>query len=53
MAEWRGNQLPTPTELPEHWVMYFDSSLKLEGASAGVLLISPIGEQLKYVLQIF
>jgi ribonuclease HI len=33
--------------------MYFDSSLKLEGAGAGVLLISPKGEQLKYVLQIF
>jgi ribonuclease HI len=33
--------------------MYFDSSLKLEGAGAGVHLISPKGEQLKYVLQIF
>jgi ribonuclease HI len=33
--------------------MYFDGSLKLEGVGAGVLLISPIGEQLKYVLQIF
>jgi ribonuclease HI len=33
--------------------MYFSSSLNLEGASAGVLLISPTGEQLKYVLQIF
>jgi ribonuclease HI len=33
--------------------MYFDSSLKLEGAGAGVLLISPMGEQLMYVLQIF
>jgi ribonuclease HI len=53
MAEWRENQLPTPTERPEHWVMYFDSSLKLEGAGAGVLLISPQGEQLKYALQIF
>jgi hypothetical protein len=53
MAEWRENQLPTPTERPEHWVMYFDGSLKLEGAGAGVLLISPKGEQLKYVLQIF
>jgi hypothetical protein len=50
MAEWRENQLPTPTERPEHWVMYFDGSLKLEGVGAGVLLISPIGEQLKYVL---
>jgi ribonuclease HI len=53
MAEWRENQLPTPTERPEHWVMYFDGSLKLEGAGAGVLLISPKGEQLKYVLEIF
>jgi ribonuclease HI len=33
--------------------MYFDGSLQLEGAGAGVLLISPMGEQLKYVLQIF
>jgi ribonuclease HI len=33
--------------------MYFDDSLKLEGAGAGVLLISPTGEQLKYILQIF
>jgi ribonuclease HI len=33
--------------------MYFDGSLKLEGSGAGVLLISPTGEQLKYVLQIF
>jgi ribonuclease HI len=53
MAEWRENQLPTPTERPEHWVMYFDGSLNLEGAGAGVLLISPTGKQLKYVLQIF
>jgi ribonuclease HI len=53
MAEWRENQLSTPTERPKHWVMYFDGSLKLEGAGVGVLLISPKGEQLKYVLQIF
>jgi ribonuclease HI len=33
--------------------MYFDGSLKLEGAGAGVLLISPMGEQIMYVLQIF
>jgi hypothetical protein len=53
MAEWRENQLPTPTERPEHWVMYFDDSLNPEGPGAGVLLISPTGEQLMYVLQIF
>jgi ribonuclease HI len=33
--------------------MYFDDLLKLEGIGAGVLQISPTGEQLKYVLQIF
>jgi ribonuclease HI len=33
--------------------MYFDGSLKLEGAGAGVLLISPTGEQLKYIQRIF
>jgi ribonuclease HI len=33
--------------------MYFDGSLKLEGTCVGVLLISPKGEQVKYVLQIF
>jgi ribonuclease HI len=33
--------------------MYFLDSLKLRGASAGVLQISPTSEQLKYVLQIF
>jgi hypothetical protein len=53
MAKWRENQLPTPTERLKHWVMYFDGSFKLEGAGAGVLLISLKGEQLNYVLQIF
>jgi ribonuclease HI len=52
MAEWRENQVPTPVDKPEHWTMYFDGSLKLDGSGAGVLLISPQGEQLKYVLQI-
>jgi ribonuclease HI len=33
--------------------MYFNGSLKLEGAGAEVLLISPTGEQLKYIPQIF
>jgi ribonuclease HI len=52
MAEWRENQIPTPVDKPEHWTMYFDGSLKLDGNGAGVLFISPWGEHLKYVLQI-
>jgi hypothetical protein len=50
MAEWWKNQVAAPTNVPEHWVMYFDSSLKLGGDGAGVLFISPKGEQLKYIL---
>ena len=36
----------------DHWKMYFDGSLKLRGVASGVLFISPVGKQLKYVLQI-
>jgi ribonuclease HI len=32
--------------------MYFDGSLKLHGAGAGILFIAPGGEQLKYALQL-
>jgi hypothetical protein len=52
MLEWRENQVEAPANQPEHWVMYFDGSLKFGGGGAGVLLISPKGEQLKYVFQI-
>jgi ribonuclease HI len=51
MAEWRENQVAAPANMLEHWVMYFDGSLKLKGGGAGVLFISPKGEQLKYVFQ--
>jgi hypothetical protein len=35
--------MPPPKERPEHWIMYFVGALNLEGAGAGVLLISPQG----------
>jgi ribonuclease HI len=44
--------MPPPKERPEYWIMYSDGALNLEGAGAGMFLISPQGEQLKYVLQI-
>jgi ribonuclease HI len=39
-------------ETAEVWRMYFDGSLKLQGAGVGILFIAPGGEQLKYALQL-
>jgi hypothetical protein len=52
IAEWTKIQQPTLIVILDHWKTYFDDSLKLGGAGAGVLFISPDGKQLKYVLQI-
>jgi hypothetical protein len=52
IAEWIEIQQPTLDAILDHWKMYFDGSLKLDGAGAGVLFISLDGKQLKYVLQI-
>jgi hypothetical protein len=39
MAKWRENQILTPVDKPEHWTMYFDGSLKLDGGGAGVVFM--------------
>ena len=53
IAEWTEVQTPAITEKLEYWTIYFDGSLMIEGAGAGIVLISPTGEHLKYVLQIY
>jgi ribonuclease HI len=52
VAEWIEIQQPTPDVVLDHWKMYFDGSLKLDGAGAGIFFISPEEKQLKYILQI-
>ena len=47
VAEWTEQQVPPNLEKLEHWKIYFDGSLKLVGAGAGILFISPTGQQLK------
>jgi ribonuclease HI len=52
LSEWTEQQVPDNPEATEVWRMYFDGSLKLQGAGAGILFIAPRGEQLKYALQL-
>jgi hypothetical protein len=50
-AEWIELQNIGPPDLSSVWRMYFDESKRVEGAGAGVVLISPQGDKLKYVLR--
>jgi hypothetical protein len=52
VSVWTEQQVPDNPEAIEVWLMYFDGSLKLQGAGAGILFIAPGGEQLKYALQL-
>jgi ribonuclease HI len=52
ISEWTEQQLPDNPETAEVWRIYFDGSLKLQGAGAVILFIAPGGEQLKYALQL-
>jgi ribonuclease HI len=36
----------------EHWSVYFDDSFTLNGVRGGVVLISPKGDQLLYVIRL-
>jgi ribonuclease HI len=50
-AEWLELQNTGPLDLSSVWTMYFDRSKRIQGAGAGVVLISPQGDKLKYVLR--
>jgi ribonuclease HI len=50
-AEWLELQNIGPPDLSSVWTMYFDGSKRIQGTGAGVVLISPQGDKLKYVLR--
>jgi hypothetical protein len=50
-AEWLELQNTGPPDISSVWTMYFDGSERVQGAGAGVVLISPQGDKLKYVLR--
>jgi ribonuclease HI len=51
-AEWLELQNTGPPDLSSVWTMYFDGSKRIQGTGVGVVLISPQGDKLKYVLRI-
>jgi hypothetical protein len=51
IAEWPELQNTGPLDLSSIWTMYFDGSKRVQGAGVGVVLISPQGDKLKYVLR--
>jgi hypothetical protein len=46
-AEWTDTHLPPPQIQAECWTLYFDGSVKKTGAGAGLLFISPLGENMR------
>jgi ribonuclease HI len=50
-AEWLELQNIGPPDLSSVWTMYFYGSKRVEGAGSGVVIISPQGDKLKYVLR--
>ena len=52
VAEWTDSQLPPSQVQAELWTVYFDGSLMKTGAGVGLLLISPLGVHMRYVIRI-
>jgi hypothetical protein len=50
MAEWTETQQPPPPVTQEQWSMYFNGSFTLNGVGGGVVMISPKGDRLLYVI---
>ena len=52
IAEWTEAVLPIEYGAYSNWIMHFDNSKMLAGLEAGVILTSPTGDTVQYVLQI-
>ena len=50
IAKWTDMQAHVSADRPEHWVMYFNGSLHLDGVGVGIFFISPSGDHIRYVL---
>jgi ribonuclease HI len=50
IAEWTEAQMPELPDLSNCWTIYVDGSKRISGAGAGVVLVSPQGDKMRYVL---
>jgi hypothetical protein len=50
-AKWLELQNTGHPDLLSVWTVYFDGSKRVEGARAGVVLISPQGHKMRYVFE--
>jgi ribonuclease HI len=51
IAEWTEAQMPELPGLSNCWTIYLDGSKRVSGAGAGVVLVSPQGDKMRYVLR--
>jgi hypothetical protein len=51
LVDWIQSQIPAAPDMSGSWMMYFDGSKRSSGAGAGVVLISPQGDKMRYVLR--
>jgi ribonuclease HI len=51
IAEWTEAQMPELLDLLNSWTIFVDGSKWVSGAGAGVVLVSPQGDRMRYVLR--
>jgi len=52
ISEWTDLNEPSVSDISDHWSMFFDRSLNINDASAGILFVSPNKDKLRYILRI-
>ena len=51
IADWTEAQMPQLPDMSNEWTIYVDGSKRSTGAGAGVILTSPKGDKMRYVLR--
>jgi hypothetical protein len=51
IAEWTEAQMSKLPDLSNCWTIYVDGPKRVSGAGAGVILVSPQGDKMRYILR--